>query len=47
MLLEPKPMYLLRFHFDFDYVTIINYSTVYYMYPVSHVNSDHTQLTEI
>ena len=36
MLLEPKPMYLLRFHFDFDYVTIINYSIVYYS--VSHVN---------
>ena len=38
MLLEPKPMYLLRFHFDFDHLTIIKYSTVYYMYPVSHVN---------
>ena len=36
MLLEPKLMYLIRFHFDFDYITIINYFIVYY--PVSHVN---------
>ena len=43
MLLEPKPISLLRFDFDFYCVIIINYFTVYY--PVSHANFNHMQLT--
>ena len=43
MLLEHKPIYLLRFDFDFDCVIIINHSIVYY--PVSHVYFNHIQLT--